>query len=231
MSNQRSVAKTFMAALEHSGNSLNWIIIRVPLDVAKVWGKRGQLKVRGTINGFEYRTSLFPTGKGWHYMIVNKKMQTGGKVRPGGRAKFRLEPDTAVREVAIPAELTAILRQSRAVNKFYESLNPSGRREIARWIAEGKQRETRLRRAEQMAERLMETIEAERELPPLIKVTLANNPKAAAGWERMPPSHRRFHLLGIFGYRNPESRARRLAKAVTEMVEYAERGTSRDSEE
>jgi uncharacterized protein YdeI (YjbR/CyaY-like superfamily) len=164
-------------------------------------------------------------------MIVNKKMQTGGKVRPGGRAKFRLEPDTAVREVAIPAELTAILRQSRAVNKFYESLNPSGRREIARWIAEGKQRETRLRRAEQMAERLMETIEAERELPPLIKVTLANNPKAAAGWERMPPSHRRFHLLGIFGYRNPESRARRLAKAVTEMVEYAERGTSRDSEE
>ncbi|HYL92191.1 MAG TPA: YdeI/OmpD-associated family protein, partial [Alphaproteobacteria bacterium] len=110
-------------------------------------------------------------------------------------------------------------------------LNPSGRREIARWIAEGKQRDTRLRRAEQMAERLMETIEAERELPPLIKVALANNPKATAGWKRMPPSHRRFHLLGIFGYRNPESRARRLAKAVAEMVEYAERGTSRDSEE
>lgn len=227
----KQTSKTFDAVLEHSGNSLNWIIIRVPLDVAKVWGKRGQLRVRGTINGFEFRTSLFPTGKGWHYMIVNKKMQTGARIRPGGKAKFCMEPDTAVREIKIPPELSAVLRQSKAVQKFYGSLNPSGRREIARWIAEGKQRDTRLRRAEQMAERLMETIEAERELPPLIKVALARNPKAAAGWQRMPPAHRRSHLLGIFGYRNPESRARRLAKAMAEMVEYAERGTSRHSEE
>jgi hypothetical protein len=39
----------------------------------------------------------------------------------------------------------------------------------------------------------------------------------------MTPAHRRSHLMGIFGYRNPESRARRLAKAVEEMVAYAEK--------
>jgi hypothetical protein len=43
----------------------------------------------------------------------------------------------------------------------------------------------------------------------------------------MPPSHRRFHLLGIFGYRNPESRARRIAKAVEEMVAYADKAAGR----
>jgi uncharacterized protein YdeI (YjbR/CyaY-like superfamily) len=74
-----------------------------------------------------------------------------------------------------------------------------------------------------MAVRLMETLEAERELPPILKVALAHNSKARAGWERMPPSHRRRHLLGIFYYRNPESRARRVAKAVAKMEEYAEK--------
>jgi len=39
----------------------------------------------------------------------------------------------------------------------------------------------------------------------------------------MPPSHRRAHLFGITYYRNPESRARRVAKAVEMMVEYAEK--------
>lgn len=80
-----------------------------------------------------------------------------------------------------------------------------------------------MRRSEQMAVRLMETLEAERELPPILKVALAHNSKARAGWERMPPSHRRRHLLGIFYYRNPESRARRVAKAVAKMEEYAEK--------
>jgi uncharacterized protein YdeI (YjbR/CyaY-like superfamily) len=94
-------------------------------------------------------------------------------------------------------------------------------------IANGKQSETRKRRSEQMAEHLMETMEAERELPPILQVALARNPKAKAGWEVMPPSHRRFHLLGIFGYRNPESRARRIAKAVEEMVAYADKAAAR----
>ncbi|MCI0403082.1 MAG: YdeI/OmpD-associated family protein, partial [Acidobacteria bacterium] len=75
----------------------------------------------------------------------------------------------------------------------------------------------------QMAERLMETLEAERELPPLIKVALTLNPKARAGWARMPPGMRRGQLLGIFYYQNPESRARRVAKAVAMMEEYGEK--------
>jgi uncharacterized protein YdeI (YjbR/CyaY-like superfamily) len=73
-----------------------------------------------------------------------------------------------------------------------------------------------------MAERLMETMEAERELPPLIQLALAQNASARAGWERMPPGHRRAHLLGIFYYRNPESRTRRIAKAMQDMMRYAE---------
>lgn len=223
MAAPKIVAKSFDALLERSGNSLNWTIIRLPLDVAKVWGVRGQLKVKGEINGFSFRTSLFPTGTGGHIMIVNKKMQAGGRAAPGTKARFRLEPDTDRREVSPLPELLSALRQSKALDTFYQSLNYSTRREIAKWIAEGKQSATRHRRSEQIAERLMQVMEGERELPPVLQVALQRNPKARTGWDLMPPSHRRSHLFGIFYYRNPESRARRVAKAVEAMLEYAEK--------
>jgi uncharacterized protein YdeI (YjbR/CyaY-like superfamily) len=219
----KSVAKTFQAVLERSGEGLNWTIIRVPLDVAKIWGVRGQLRVKGEINGFPFRTSLFPTGKGTHVLMVNKQMQSGSKVVAGMKARFRVEPDTAKRVVALPPELARELGQSKRLQKFYESFNDSTRYEIARWVRLGKQAETRRRRAQQIGERMMETIEAEQMLPPLIERSLAQNPLARMGWQLMPPRQRRSHLIGIFGYRSPESRARRLAKAVEEMVQYAKR--------
>ena len=46
----KPIAKTFQAVLERSGNALGWTIIRIPFDVAKVWGSRGQLRVKGEIN-------------------------------------------------------------------------------------------------------------------------------------------------------------------------------------
>jgi uncharacterized protein YdeI (YjbR/CyaY-like superfamily) len=223
MPTAKTGAKTFDAIPERTADRLHWVIIRLPFDAAKIWSKRGQLRVRGEINGFAFRTSLFPTGKGSHYMLVNKKMLAGGGAAVGRKARFLLEPDTAPREVVPPQELLRVLRDSKRLQKYYESLNYSMRHEIFKWIGEGKQRETRRRRAEQIAERLMLTMEAEHELPPVLQVALAQNHKARSGWQVMPPSVRRRHLLGIFHYRNLESRGRRVAKAVEEMVKYAEK--------
>ena len=223
----KTTSKSFSAALERMPGNLGWVILRVPFDVHKLWGKRGQLRVKGEMNGFAYRTTLFPTGKGTHFMTVNKKVQCGAGVRPGMTARLRMEPDREERPVRVPPELARVLRESKRLEKFYDSLNESTRRGIADWVGEGKQAETRRRRAEQIAVRLMETMEAERgDLPPVLRLALDRNPRARAGWECMTPSHRRAHLFGITYYRNPESRARRVEKAVAEMVEYAEKHRS-----
>jgi uncharacterized protein YdeI (YjbR/CyaY-like superfamily) len=219
----KQVRKTFSAVLTRSGNSLHWVIIRLPFESAKVWGVRGSLRVKGDINGYTFSSSLFPTGDGHHYMVVNKQMQKGGGVQAGMEARFQMEPDTAKRETPVVPELERLLRQSRRVQKFYQSLSPSTRSDIARVISGAKQPETRRRRAEQAVENLMETMEAEVELPPLIRQFLARNPLASQGWNAMPRSHRRMHLFGIFHYRNIEARLRRIEKAVTEMAEYATR--------
>jgi len=225
--------KTFEAVLERTADRLRWVIARIPFDAAKVWGKRGQLRIQGEINGFAFSTTLFPTGEGRHFLLINKKMLSGGKTAPGLTAKFRLQPDTTPRvPVLPPAELLRELGESKRLLKFFESLNPSRRNEIAKWIAEPRNEETRRRRARQIAERLMETMEAERDLPPIMQLAFRQNPKAYEEWERMSQSHRRAHLLAIFYYRTPEARANRVAKMIKEMLgRKPERGNEEDFSE
>jgi uncharacterized protein YdeI (YjbR/CyaY-like superfamily) len=231
MSAIKSTGKKFEAVLERTHDRLRWVIARLPFDAAETWGTRGQIRVQGEINGFNFRTTLFPNGQGGHFLIVNKQMQAGGKTAPGLTARFQLTPDTAPRKAAQPPhELLRELAQSKRLLKFYESLGKSRRNYIAGWIAEGKQTETRVRRARQMAERMMETLEAERELPPMMQLAFRQNPLAREKWEQMPASHRRQHLFSIFYYREPESRARRFAKAMEEML-HGREGPRKKTEE
>jgi uncharacterized protein YdeI (YjbR/CyaY-like superfamily) len=213
--------RKFQATLERSSNRLNWVIARIPFDVAKIWGTRGQLRVKGAINGFAFRTSLFPTGSGDHVMLVNKRMQAGAGTGVGAVAQFRLEPDTEERVITIPPELARALSEDRSLRRWFDRFNDSTRRWFADWITQVKSAEARVRRANQIAERLLSAMEAERELPPILREAFARNGRAYEGWKRMSPSHRRGHLLGIFYYRDPESRARRVAKMVEDAAEFA----------
>jgi len=222
----KPVAKSFPASLERGAGRLGWIVVRIPFDAAKTWGAtKGLIKVKGEINGFAFRTSLFPTGDGHHILLVNKRMQAGGNAWLGDSARFRLEPDTEERVVTEPPEMAAALAEDRALRRWFDKLNYSTRKEIANWIAGVKSAEARQRRAAQMAERLFATMDAERELPGFIRMAFARDGRASEGWKRMSPSHRRAHLLGIFYYRNPAARDRRLAKTIAEARAYADRNT------
>jgi uncharacterized protein YdeI (YjbR/CyaY-like superfamily) len=57
----------------------------------------------------------------------------------------------------------------------------------------------------------------------LLRIAFSRNPLALEGWNQMSPSHRRRHLFGIFHYREPQARARRLAKTVQEAYEFAKK--------
>src|SRR6185503_3541362 len=97
------LSRSFSAPLERLRSGLGWVIVRIPLDVAAVWGKGGRLPVKGEINGFPFRTSLFPTREGKHFLLINKRMQTGAHAKIGTVAQVRLEPDNEERKVEIPA--------------------------------------------------------------------------------------------------------------------------------
>jgi len=216
-------AKHFEARLERLRSRLNWIIVRIPFDANQAWGLRGQIKVKGEINGFAFRTSLFPTREGWHFLLVNKRMQRGARAVEGNVAHFQMELDREERTVTIPDELKRILSEDRSLRRWHDGLNYSTRSDIAKWITEPKSGEARIRRAEQIAERLLAVMEAERELPPILQVAFASHPRAREGWDRMSVSRRRGHLFGIFYYRTPDARARRIDKMLDDANAVAER--------
>ena len=220
----KAVEKSFRATLERMQSSnLGWVIIRVPFDVSRVWGVRGRLRIEGEINGFPFRTALFPTGRGFHFLLVNKRMQAGGEVRPGSAAHFRLEPDLEVRKAVVPVELKRALFQERSLQRWFDSMSYSMRRWICDQVAQPKSAAARVRRAEQIAEYLLSTLEAERELPPILKAAFARDPRAWEGWQRMSPTQRRHTLLSIFHYRSPEARERRIGKMLEEAAARAGR--------
>jgi hypothetical protein len=221
--NEKPIPKTFRATLERIQSRLAWTIIRIPFDVGKVWGTRRHLRVKGEINGFAFRTSLFPARGGGHILLVNKSMQRGGDVREGMSAQLRLEPDLAERIAIVPRELKRFLKEDAYLRRWFEKLSYSTRNEIGKWIIQVKSSEARARRAEQMAERLLAVMDAEQELPPVLRLAFARDPRALEGWKQMSPSYRRGHLFGIFYYRTPEAQARRIEKVLQDASAFAER--------
>jgi uncharacterized protein YdeI (YjbR/CyaY-like superfamily) len=221
--------KRFEARLERLRSRLNWIIVHIPFDAAKVWGLRGQIKVKGEINGFGFRTSLFPTKQGQHFLLVNKKMQKAALAREGSVAQFKLELDLEERTVTPPKELARILGQDRPLQRWYDKLNHSTRADIAKWVSDTKSADARGRRAEQIAERLLSVMDAERELPPILQVAFARDPIAREGWDRMSVPRQRGHLFGIFYYRTPEAQQRRIGKMLEDATVFAEKIEARKS--
>ena len=215
-----STSKKFRGLLEPY-SKLNWVIVKLPFDVAKTWKTRNRLHVRGAINGFAFRTSLFGSAEDGHFLLVNRQMQKGAGAVVGGMAEIVIEPDLEERKTSVPAELAKLLKQHGALKKWYEQLSISARDNLARNINGPKSADARVRRAEQMAERMMLAMEGEHELPPILQMQFTRYPQARVGWEAMTPVQRRGHLMGIFYYQSPESREKRTRKAIDEAIKIA----------
>ena len=228
-----STAKSFTAVLEPLRSALGWVIARIPFDPIKVWPKRRGMRVRGEISpvksktgGFAFRTSLFPASSGnGHFLLVNKKMQAAAEATAGSQVRIRLEPDMEERMAVTPPELARALKGDRRLPKWFAGMCYSHRKEIGDWVAEPKSADLRLKRAEQMAERLLLTLEGEIEPPPILLAAFLRQPLARQGWEAMTPTQRRNHLLGIFYYQTADARERRAAKAIEEALRVARRSS------
>jgi hypothetical protein len=116
-----------------------------PVDVPKFFGTRGRVPVRGTINGFAFRSSLMPMG-GCHMMPVNKALRTGAGAESGDVVDVVMERDDAERTVEAPPVLKKALAKNKAAKGNWEKLSFTHKKEMAIWITGAKQEETRERR-------------------------------------------------------------------------------------
>ena len=206
-------AKRFKAVLEPLGDGLGWVVAWLPFDATKVWKKMVRQRVTVEVGGEVFRTSLFAGARrAGQFVLVNKKMQRAADAGVGTMVEFAIAPDLEEREAELPDELAVLLDDEPGLRAWYGELTEYMRREIGKWVMEPRSEATRMRRTEQMAERLLATMEGERELPPVIDAAFRLRPKARAGWARMTPTQRRGELMAVFYYQTPETRMKRVQK-------------------
>jgi uncharacterized protein YdeI (YjbR/CyaY-like superfamily) len=220
----KGATRRFRAVLEPLQNGLGWVVARLPFDVDTAWKTMVRLRVKVELGGEVFRTSLFADARrGGHFLLVNKKMQKAAGAGLGAEVDFAIEPDLDERTPAIPPELAKVLKTEKKLAKWYEGLSESMRWEIGKWIDGVKGVEARQRRAEQIAERLMLTMEGEKELPPVLEVAFRRVPAARKGWEVMTKVQRRSNLLAVFYYQSPEAREKRVRKVVEDCLKAAKK--------
>ncbi len=217
-------SKEFRVTLEAAGNTLHWVVARIPVDLKRAWPGWESRCVRGEINGFAFRTSLLPGPKGVGFtLLVNKKMQAGAKAGPGASVRIRLEPELGAVEISVPAELLAELRNSRELLRWFQRLSPSMQKGISLVVDRVKSAEARRRRAGAIAESLMLAMEGEQSLPPILRAAFQRQPLAECGWKAMTAIQRRNHLFGIFYTQTVEGRNRRAARAIDDCIRVFQR--------
>ena len=119
--------------------------IWVPFDVLRVFGTKARVPVRGTINGFPYRSSVAPMG-GRHIMAVNRGMREGANIKAGDMVDVVMERDSEERTVAVPEDLAEALAVDPTAKAAWEKLSYTHRKEYARELEGAKKPETRARR-------------------------------------------------------------------------------------
>ncbi len=218
----KSAAKRFRAVIEPLQGGLGWVVAWIPFDVEEAWKKMVRLRVKVEVGGEVFRTSLFTaTHRDGHFLLVNKKMQKAAGVKVGAMVDFVIAPDLEERTPTVPPELAKLLKTEKKLAKWYEGLSEPIRWEVAKWIDGVKSAEARQRRAEQIAERMMLTMEGEKELPPVLEVAFRRVPAARKGWESMTKAQRRSNLLAVFYYQSPEARDKRVRKVVEDCLKVA----------
>jgi len=214
--------KRFRAVLEPLQGGLGSIVAWIPFDVEAAWKRMVRLRVKVEVGGEVFRTSLFTaTQRGGHFLLVNKKMQKAAGAKVGTMVDFAIAPDLEERTPTVPPEQAKLLKTEKKLGKWYEGLSEPIRWEVVKWIDGVKSAEARQRRAEQIAERMMLTMEGEKELPPVLEVAFRRVPGARKGWDAMTKAQRRSNLLAVFYYQSPEAREKRVRKVVEDCVKAA----------
>jgi uncharacterized protein DUF1905/bacteriocin resistance YdeI/OmpD-like protein len=124
-----------------------------PFDVAEVFGTRGRVPVKGTVNGAPYRSSLMNMGEG-HMMVVNAELRAAAKCKAGDTVEVVMERDEVERNVEVPAYLLKIIENDVKAAEFWQRLSFTHKKEYVREIEGAKRPETRERRIAAMMDAL-----------------------------------------------------------------------------
>ncbi len=139
--------------LGYSADYPNSAFFAFDFDVQAIFGSKGRVPVKLSVDGHSFRSSLVPMG-GTHMMVFNKQMRDATGYKAGDRIHILLERDSEPRKVDIPGDVKAVLEEQGVWDAF-QKFSYSHQKEDIAWINEAKKPETRSRRIAKLADKLL----------------------------------------------------------------------------
>ena len=141
----------FTTVLQAEG--LNGTGLQVPADVITALGSHKKPKVKVTVNGYTYRSTVAAYGDMFTLPLSQENRQAAG-VKAGDQVEVTLELDLEPRTVEVPEGLKAALSDRVGAMQAFEALSYTRRKEFVRQVEEAKTPETRTRRIAKIAAEL-----------------------------------------------------------------------------
>jgi hypothetical protein len=128
---------------------------QIPDDLIAALGGGGRPKVKVTVKGHEYRTSIARMG-GSYWLGLSSERRADAGVAAGDMLDVDIELDTAERTLDVPEDLALALAAAPAAKAFWDALSYSNRRWHVLQVTGSKVAETRTRRVARSVEMLSE---------------------------------------------------------------------------
>jgi hypothetical protein len=138
-------AHTFRTTLRQEGKTATGF--EVPPEVVAALGGGKRPAVTVTINGYTYRSTVFPYTEAFMLPLAAEHRDSAG-VKAGDEIEVTLELDTAPREVEVPPELAAALDADPQAKAFFDGLSNSNKKAFTLNVAGTSNPETKARRVE-----------------------------------------------------------------------------------
>ena len=121
-------------------------VLKLPDDASAKLPSRGQVAVKGVVNGHVFQAVLEPDGRRGHWLKVDEKLRQALAVSEGDSVALKVEPANDWPEPGIPEDFQAALADAPDVFELWKSITPMARWEWVRWINATRNLQTRERR-------------------------------------------------------------------------------------
>jgi hypothetical protein len=135
--------RDFEAVLVRPEGTGTWTYLVVPFDTGKEFGTKSQVRVKGTVDGQPYRSTLLPTGDGGHFLVVKNEIRKAIVKEAGETVNVTIEPDAEPRSVSTPKDLLMALEGDATAWSAFQKMAYSHQRAYVDWIEQAKRQETR----------------------------------------------------------------------------------------
>jgi hypothetical protein len=117
---------------------------------------KGYIKVKGQINGFDFRKSLVPVKDAPYRLFVDLKMLKGGGAEVGKAARFELREDKHVvkKDYPVPPMLEKTLKAKKLMTSF-EELSSARKKDILKYLNSIKTEETLMKNIQKVVDQLL----------------------------------------------------------------------------